>query len=275
MFWSSPREGEGGAAATPRPPGWDRKSSGLRRGRTCPARGRVGLLPVSVASRKANLQRLFVSSRRPVIHFRETFSFLPTGVVRPESTGPFWCSDSAADRGTGSPETDRRLSRTFSQQGPAFLGQNPRGVGRGGEGGGLSSKASRTGRAGRLLGPSGLRAAGKGLPGLRVSPDVHFVIQVLGHVRLLATPWTAAHQASLSITISWSSLKPMSVESVMPSNRLTLCRHLLLPPSVFPGIGSFQMSRLLALCALKSLNFLTHGMQIPETSVPARKISDG
>ena len=88
-------------------------------------------------------------------------------------------------------------------------------------------------------------------------------------------PWTAAHQASLSITISWSSLKPMSVESVMPSNRLTLCRHLLLPPSVFPGIGSFQMSRLLALCALKSLNFLTHGMQIPETSVPARKISDG
>ena len=123
-------------------------------------------------------------------------------------------------------------------------------------------------------GPSGLRAAGKGLPGLRVSPDVHFVIQVLGHVRLFATPWTAAHQASLSITSSRSLLKPMSVESVMPSNRLTLC-HPLLPPSVFPGIGSFQMSRLLASCALKSLNFLTQGMQIPETSVPVRKISDG
>ena len=53
----------------------------------------------------------------------------------------------------GSPETDGRLSRAFSQQGPAFLGQNPRGVGRVGEWGGLSSKASRTGRAEPLLAP--------------------------------------------------------------------------------------------------------------------------
>ena len=53
------------------------------------------------------------------------------------------------------------------------------------------------------------------------------------------TPWTAAHQASLSITNSQSLLKLMSVESVMPSNRLTLCRPLLLP-SVFPSIRVFS-----------------------------------
>ena len=51
-----------------------------------------------------------------------------------------------------------------------------------------------------------------------------------------ATPWTAARQASLSITISWSSLKLMSIESVMPSNHLILCCPLLLLPSVLPSI---------------------------------------
>ena len=56
-------------------------------------------------------------------------------------------------------------------------------------------------------------------------------VQWLGRVRLFATPWTAARQASLSITNSWSLLKPMSTESVMPSNHLILCRPLLLPPS--------------------------------------------
>ena len=50
------------------------------------------------------------------------------------------------------------------------------------------------------------------------------------------TPWTVAHQASLSITNSWSLLKLMSIESVMPSNHLTLCRPLLLLPSIFPSI---------------------------------------
>ena len=56
---------------------------------------------------------------------------------------------------------------------------------------------------------------------------------------LFATPWTAAHQASLSITNSWSLLKLMSIESVMPSNHLILCRPLLLLPSIFPSIGGF------------------------------------
>ena len=54
------------------------------------------------------------------------------------------------------------------------------------------------------------------------------------------TPWTAAHQASLSFTISHSLLKLMSIESVMPSNHLILCRFLLLLPSIFPSITVFS-----------------------------------
>ena len=55
-----------------------------------------------------------------------------------------------------------------------------------------------------------------------------------------ATPWTAAHQAFLSITNSWSLLRPMSIESVMPSNHLILCRPLLLLHSIFPSIRVFS-----------------------------------
>ena len=65
-------------------------------------------------------------------------------------------------------------------------------------------------------------------------------VQSLSHVRLFATPWTAAHQASLSITNSQSLCKLMSIESVMPSNHLILCRPLLLPPSIFPSIRVFS-----------------------------------
>ena len=57
---------------------------------------------------------------------------------------------------------------------------------------------------------------------------------------LTATPWIAARQASLSITNSQSSLRFMSIESVMPSNHLILCRPLLLPPSIFPSIRVFS-----------------------------------
>ena len=64
------------------------------------------------------------------------------------------------------------------------------------------------------------------------------------HVWLFATPWTTARQASLSITNSRSPLKPMSIESVMPSSHLILCRPLLLLPSIFPASGSFPMSQL-------------------------------
>ena len=66
------------------------------------------------------------------------------------------------------------------------------------------------------------------------------VFQSLSRVRLFATPWTAAHQASLSFTVSQSLLKLLSSESVMPSNHLILCRPLLLPPSVFPSIRIFS-----------------------------------
>ena len=65
-------------------------------------------------------------------------------------------------------------------------------------------------------------------------------VQLLSRVRLSATPWIAARQASLSITNSRSLLKLMSIESVMPSNHLILCRPLLLLPSIFPSLQSFQ-----------------------------------
>ena len=65
-------------------------------------------------------------------------------------------------------------------------------------------------------------------------------VQLLSCIHLFATPWTAARQASLSITNSWSLPKFMSIESVMPSNHLILCHPLLLPPSVFPRIRVFS-----------------------------------
>ena len=65
-------------------------------------------------------------------------------------------------------------------------------------------------------------------------------LQSLIHVRLLAAPWTAAHQASLSISNSCSLLKLMYVESVMPSNQLILCHPLLVPPSIFLSIRVFS-----------------------------------
>ena len=69
-------------------------------------------------------------------------------------------------------------------------------------------------------------------------------VQSLSRVWLFATPWITAHQASLSITKSRSSPKPMSIESVIPSNRLILCHPLLLLSSIFPASRSFQMSLL-------------------------------
>ena len=68
-------------------------------------------------------------------------------------------------------------------------------------------------------------------------------VQSLSHVLLFATPWTAAHQASLSN--SWSLPKLMSIESVMPSNHVILCRPLLLSPSIFPSIRVFSSESVL------------------------------
>ena len=70
-------------------------------------------------------------------------------------------------------------------------------------------------------------------------------IQSFSHIRFFATPWTAAHQASLSIPNSWSLLKLMSTVSVMPSKHLILCYPLLLLPSIFPSIRVFSNELLL------------------------------
>ena len=72
-------------------------------------------------------------------------------------------------------------------------------------------------------------------------------VQSLSHAQLLVTPCTAAHQASLSITNSQSLFKLMSIESVMPSNHLILCRPLLLQPSIFPSITVFSNESVLCM----------------------------
>ena len=78
--------------------------------------------------------------------------------------------------------------------------------------------------------------------GIRISS-----VQSLSRVQLFVTSWTAAHQASLSIINSWSLLKLMSIESVMPSSHLILCHPLLLPPSIFPSIRVFSNETVLCI----------------------------
>ena len=87
-----------------------------------------------------------------------------------------------------------------------------------------------------------------------VSPLVS-AFQLLSHVRLFVTPWTAACQASLFITNSGSLLKLLSIESVMPSNHLILCRPLLLPSSIFPSIRVFSNESVLCIRWPKYWNF--------------------
>ena len=91
------------------------------------------------------------------------------------------------------------------------------------------------------LSPGGCPCLPKAPDVLSHVPSYRFpVVQLLSHVQLISTQRTAAHQASLSITISLSLLKLISVESVMPSNHLILCRPLLLLPSIFPSIRVFS-----------------------------------
>ena len=81
------------------------------------------------------------------------------------------------------------------------------------------------------------------------------IVQLPSCVWLFATPWTAACQASLSLTISWSLLKLMSIESVMPSNHLILCHPLLFLPSVFPSIRVFSNESAFSIKWLKFWSF--------------------
>ena len=82
-----------------------------------------------------------------------------------------------------------------------------------------------------------------------------YSVQLLSRFWLFATPWTAAHQASLSITNSWSLSKLMSIESVMSSNRLILCRPLPLLPSIFPSIRVFSNESVLHIRCPKYWSF--------------------
>ena len=81
-------------------------------------------------------------------------------------------------------------------------------------------------------------------------------VLLLSRVRLFVTPWTVAHQASLSITNSQSLLKLMSIELVMPSNHLILCRPLLLLPSIFPSIRVFSNESVLPITWPKYWSFI-------------------
>ena len=98
-------------------------------------------------------------------------------------------------------------------------------------------------------------------PYLRCQSEVHclcfwfVIVQWLRCVQLFATPRTAAYQASLCFTISWSMLKLMSIGSVMLSNHLILCRPLLLPPSIFPNIKIFSNESALHIRWLKYWSF--------------------
>ena len=96
-------------------------------------------------------------------------------------------------------------------------------------------------------------------------------VKLLRHVRLFVTPWTAAHQASLSIIKSRSPLKLMSIESVMPSNHLILCHPLLLP-SIFPIIRVFPSESALRIRWPKYYSFSFIRRYFSSSSLSAIKV---
>ena len=81
------------------------------------------------------------------------------------------------------------------------------------------------------------------------------MVQLFSHVQLFTTPWTAAHQTSLSFTFSWSLPRLIATESMMPSNHFILCHPLLLLPSIFPSIRVFSIKLTLHIKWLKHWNF--------------------
>ena len=102
------------------------------------------------------------------------------------------------------------------------------------------------------------------LAGIQQHDRITFVVvQSLGHIWLFVTPWTAAHQASLSFTISWNLLKLVSIELVMPSNLLILCRPRLLPPSILPSIRVFSNESALCIKWPKYWSFINPSNEHP------------
>ena len=97
--------------------------------------------------------------------------------------------------------------------------------------------------------------------------------QSLSRVQLFATPWIAARQASLSINNSQSPPKPMSIESVMPSNHLILCHPLVLPPSIFPNIRGFSNESVLCIRWPKYWSFSFNISPSNEYSIPVYSFS--
>ena len=95
-------------------------------------------------------------------------------------------------------------------------------------------------------------------------------VQSLSHVPLFVTPWTVACQASLSLTSFWSLPKLMSIDSMIPSNHLILCRPLLIPPSIFPSIRVFSDESVLRMRWPKYWNF---SFSISPSNVYSRLIS--
>ena len=95
----------------------------------------------------------------------------------------------------------------------------------------------------------------EGLDYMPVFFNLFVVVQLPSHMPLFVTPCTAARQTSLSITNSWSLLKLMPIESMMPSSHLMLCRLLLLPPSIFPSIRVFSNESALHFRCLKYWSF--------------------
>jgi len=89
----------------------------------------------------------------------------------------------------------------------------------------------------------------------RIHGSNKYSVQSLSRVRLFVIPWTAAHQASLSITNSRSLLKLLSVKSVMPSNHLIFCHPLLLPPSISPSMRVFSNESVLHIRCPKYCSF--------------------
>ena len=80
-------------------------------------------------------------------------------------------------------------------------------------------------------------------PACGIVVTIFLVVQLLSHIRLFVMPWTVACQTFLSFAMSWSLLKLMSIESVMPSNHLVHCHPLLLLPSIFPSFRNFLLSQ--------------------------------